>query len=287
MDHLPQLLANGLVDGSLYALTALGISLVFAIQRFANVAHSAFMTLSAYAVLASLALGMPIVGAVGVGLVTGAVVAVLSERLAFRALERGPAVTLVVASIGVTLALQHLVALIWGSGVRNYGLPVWVRVDLGLFTITPIGLGTMLVAFLAVGLLLLLLHRTQLGVYMRAVSDLPDLARVCGVPARRVVVATWAIVGVLAALAGIAFGVRTVLTPMLGWDILILGFAAAILGGIGSVSGAVIGGLVLGVGAEVATIWVPSTYREVFAFVVMLVVLLLRPQGIVGARTRV
>lgn len=287
MEQVVRLSVDGVFFGSLYALAALGISLVFVVQRFANVAQAGLMTAGAYSALAISAAGIPIVFAVPAAVALNAVIAVGIFLLVFKPLRGAPAVVLVIASIGATLVLRSAIGFVWGTGLQSYHLPQQRAMHLGWVSATPtelIGLASTLGAMLG---LALLLSRTRLGLEVRAVADVRDLARVSGINSDRVIRWTWALVGALAAVAGTTAGIVSVLTPLLGWNLLLPAFAAAILGGIGRPGGAVAGGFIMGIAGELSTLVLPERYKLVVSFAVMLLVLLIRPSGIFGRRVRI
>lgn len=283
-----QSVLDGLINGSVYALVALGLTLAFGIARFANVAHGDLVTLGAYAALWGVqGVGLGILPATLVGVAATLAAGLLVAGLVYRPLARRARIASVIASIGVALAIRH--ALIFVAGTQQYTFPLPIRraaLILGL-RITPKDAAILAVAVVLMLLLHLGLQRTRVGKDMRAVADDAALARVAGIRVDRVVTAMWAWSLTLAAVAGVMLGVKTVVTPYMGWDILLSAFAAAILGGIGNPYGAMAGGLVLGMSEELTTLILPPAYRTAVAFLIMTGVLLLRPTGIFGARVEV
>jgi branched-subunit amino acid ABC-type transport system permease component len=284
MTEIPQAVLNGVVFGSVLALLALGLTLAFGIARFANVAHGDLATLGAFGALAAnqgLGWGMLPSAAAGVLLVLAA--GFVAVRLVYRPLARRPRIAAVIASIGVALVVRHLIIAVWGTGQHAYALPIQraLRLPFGLRLAWP-DLVTLAVAVALMAALHLLLVRTRLGQEMRAVADDPDLARVSGIDPLRVMDAMWVVALALAGVAGVLVGVKTIVGPYIGWDLLLAAFAGAILGGIGNPYGAMAGGLVIGVAEEVSTLWLPPAYRTGVAFLLMTAVLLARPSGIFG-----
>ncbi|HEY9388475.1 MAG TPA: branched-chain amino acid ABC transporter permease [Mycobacteriales bacterium] len=278
---------DGLLEGGLIALAAIGISIVYAVQRFANVAQAGLMSVGAYAAYLVAATGVGLAVSVVLGVAMTAVVAVLVYLLAFRALSRGPRVTLLIASIGADLILRNVISAFYGSDIRGYQFTLPKHISLGELQIDVLGLGLFTAALLVMLLVWLVLTRTSVGRDMRAVADLPDLARLVGISQTRVHVYAWTLVGGTAAVAGIAIAMKSSLTPDLGWYALLAAFAAAILGGLGNVRGAALGGLLMGVAMAVSTIWLSPTYKPALAFAVMTVALLVRPYGLLGRSVRV
>lgn len=283
-----QPVVDGLINGSIYALVALGLTLAFGIARFANVAHGDFVTLGAYAALWAThgaGLGLLPASLVGVGATVG--VGLVAARLVYRPLARRARIASVIASIGVALALRH--ALIFVAGTQQFSFPApIVRASrfLGVRA-TPKELMILAVAALLMVALYAALQRTRVGKEMRALADDPALARAAGIRVDHVVTVMWVWSLALAAIAGILLGVKTVVTPYMGWDMLLSAFAGAILGGIGSPFGAVVGSLLIGVSEELSTLLLPPTYRTGVAFLIMTAVLLVRPAGIFGVRTAI
>ena len=298
------LVVNGVFLGAIIALGAIGLTLVYGILNFANIAHGDYMTMGAYTALFIVGSLLPRVGIEGSGLgpftfgypvlialpmavAAVAVGAVVLDVVIYRRLrERGVnVVVMAMASLGVAIALRGLVQMIWGSDTQHYPreskqvyhLPMDVRIP-------PDAIFIAIVAIILVVGVYLVLTRTRMGKAMRATADNPDLALVSGIDTRRVIWWTWAIGAVLAATAGILMAVfQAQLLPIMGWRFLIPLFAAVILGGIGNPYGALVGAFVIGVTSEVSTQWINPSYKPAVAFAIMTGVLLVRPRGIFGA----
>jgi len=294
MSELLQLVVNGLVNGSVVALAAVGVSLVYGMLRIVNFAHGDYLTAGAYAAVAATSLGLGMVAAALLAGVAGLVLAVLLELALWRPLRRKGAgfMSLFLASIGLALVLRNVLFLVATAEPRSYPVDVFQVYAVGPIRISQTQSIAVASAFGVIALVALLLARTTLGRSMRALADDAVLAAVTGIRVDRVVIATWALAGVLAGIAGVlAALVQSSFDPNVGFTLLLAVFAAVILGGIGSAYGALLGGLVLGVLTEVAT-WtalgggVNPVYKPVVAFAVLIVALLLRPQGLLG-RARV
>ena len=277
-----QLAANGVVYGLVIGLAALAITLVFGIARFPNAAAGDTMTLGAYVALgAHQASGSLLLG--GLAAIGGAAGAsLLAWALVFRPLAKRSVVALLVASIGVAFVLRAGMGLVWGHQQQVFQVPLAFPILVGELRVNPMDLWLGGVALAALAVAFGVLHLTSIGRAMRAVADDPDLARISGVRPGRVMAAMWLLAGGLSAVAGIMLAVKTVVSPEIGWEVLLPAFTAAILGGIGSPLGAVVAGLLLGVAQEVSTPLVGFTYKIALSFVVMLAVLLLRPRGLFG-----
>ncbi|MCR4265649.1 branched-chain amino acid ABC transporter permease [Nitratireductor sp. ZSWI3] len=298
----PQVLIDGLMAGALYGLGAIGVTLTYSILRFANFAHSELLTFGAYAALAlSSALGalsagllepiapfsfgwaLPLAGLVAValtGLLALAVDAILFGRLRHR---RSSIIVMVMASFGAALTLRSLIEFAFTSKPAYFTRELQIALPLGQgMRATPDQLLSLALAAILVIGVHLLLTRTAIGRSMRAVSENQALAGVVGVDVRRVIRVVWLLGAALACIAGIMSGLLVQLRPYMGFDLLLPLFAAAILGGIGSVPGAMLAGLIVGL-AEAATVQlVGAEWRTAVAFVILVLVLLLRPQGLLG-----
>ncbi len=278
-----QILLNGVVSGLLVALPAIALSLTYGVLNFPNFAIGSMITMGAYiALFFNVDIGAPLLLAAGLGAVGLASVALLTDRLVYRPLRNSDHVTLLVASMGVYFVLENVVRFLWGSDIRGYDIAVarphrWMGMRVNNEQITIV-----IVALLAMVAVWFILMRTPLGRAMRAVSDNPDLAGVRGINRNYVIAAVWAISGVLAGFAGVLVGMDGVVDPLMGWNYILPVFAAVILGGIGNPLGAVVGALLIGVAEELSTLILPTTYRQAVAFLIIVLVLLLRPHGLFG-----
>lgn len=301
-----QVLADGLVIGSVIALGAIGLSLTFSILRFSNFGHGELLAWGAYLAFSALAMftaagglgsapaapigpfsfGWPLLGALVLAAAATAGIALALDALLFRRLRAQGSITLVIASFGAALAVRNLLLFFYGGVPRYYSqelqiaIPLVPRSVLGGMRVTPDQLLVLALTLVTVVALHLFLARSTLGRAMRATSQNPQLARVAGIDPERVMRATWILGGVLAAMAGVFAGLTVQLRPTLGQDLLLPLFAAVILGGIGSVWGAVIGGLVVGLAESVSVGWVGAEWRAAAAFAVLVAILLVRPTGL-------
>jgi branched-chain amino acid transport system permease protein len=298
-----QFLADGLLIGATIGLGAIGVTLTYSILRFANFAHGEFVAWGAYATLAmagaiGLAIGRDVapLGPFSFGwpvLVAGAVAMLLTGGLALaldavlfkRLRRRGAAIVLVMASFGASMALRSLLEFAFTSSPAYFSRAIQIAVPIGLgIRATPDQMLTLALTAMLVVAMHLLLTRTDLGRAMRAVSENPQLAGVVGVDVDRVVRATWLIGGALACAAGIMAGILVQIRPFMGFDLLLPFFSAAILGGIGSVPGAVLGGLIVGLAQSAGVQLVGAEFRAAIAFLILIAVLLVRPAGLFGLR---
>jgi branched-chain amino acid transport system permease protein len=315
-------LIDGLILGLIIGLAGVGLSMTYSILSFANFAHGDYLTVGAFSgwasayIVALFTLGIDVTFgdiillqipsavsvftdpiAVFVGLVVSALFTIGMvlglDRVVYKPMRDKDGIALLIASIGVALALRYLIVFVWSTSTR--GVTATGSSSLPSFSFS-IGGGsyalnlheiTMVVA--AITLMLgvhLLLQRTKLGKAMRAMSDNKALAQVTGIPTERVVRATWVIGGGLAGVAGFLIILeRGVLSYNFGWRLLLFIFSGVILGGIGSVYGAIGGGIIIGVTSRLALVWVPSGFPRIVAFSVMILVLLYRPAGLFGGVT--
>jgi neutral amino acid transport system permease protein len=286
-----QLFANGLVTGSVIAIAAVGVSIVYGILRLVNFAYGDFM---AFGALAAYAFNGPL----GLGLVLSAILAMLATALLsllldaalWRPLRRRRAgfMSLFLASIGLALVLRQALLLAYGPQPQTYRVNPYKVYVLGSVRLSEAQFITILTAAALIVALGLFLARTTLGRTMRALADDRELAAIAGVNVGRVIALTWILSGMLAGIAGILAGLaQTTFDPNFGFTLLLPIFAAVVLGGIGSAYGALAGGLTLGLAMELST-WpsllggVNPVYKPVVAFGVLAVALMLRPQGLFG-----
>jgi neutral amino acid transport system permease protein len=290
MDQIPQLLVNGISLGSIIALAAVGLTLTYGILRLSNFAHGDYMTLGAYLTLMVDALLNDRLGAnavnvwLAIGLSTILMMgySLLCEKLLWQPMraKRATSTTLVILSIGLALFMRNAIILIWGAGSQRYQLPVPAALDVLGVRIRIFDLVVMLLAVVAIAALHYLLQNTKIGKAMRAVADDIDLARVTGINVERVVLWTWILAGGLTALGGSMLGLIEAVRPNMGWFLILPLFASVILGGIGNPYGAIAGAFTIGIAQELCTLVIPVQYKTGIALLIMMLVLLFRPQGL-------
>lgn len=302
-----QILADGLIIGSVVALGAIGLSLTLTIFRFSNFAHGELLAWGAYLALVGMAAAAQVQALLaapmgpfsfGPGLLLAlllaaagtAGIALVLDALLFRRLRRQGSITLVIASFGAALALRNLLQF-WQGGIpQYYGENLQIALNLvprsigGGLRATPDQLLVLVLSVAVVAGLHLFLRYSTLGRAMRATATNPALAQVSGIDPERVLRATWVLGAVLAAVAGVMAGITVQLRPTMGQDLLLPMFAAVILGGLGSVWGAVIGGLVVGLAESASVMLVGAEYRAAAAFAVLILILLVRPTGLFGEK---
>jgi neutral amino acid transport system permease protein len=286
-----QLLANGLVTGSVIAIAAVGVSLVYGILRLVNFAYGdymAFGALAAYELNGPLGLG--IVVSVLLAMVVTAVLSVVLDAVLWRPLRarRAGFMSLFLASIGLALVLRQVLLLVYGPQPHEYKVDPYKVYVIGSVRLSEAQFITIVVAAVAIVGIGVFLSRSTVGRTMRALADDRALAGIAGINVGRVIAYTWILAGLLAGLAGVLAGlVQTSFNPNFGFQLLLPVFAAVVLGGVGSAYGALAGGLALGLAMELST-WpsllggVNPVYKPVVAFAVLIGALMLRPQGLFG-----
>ena len=294
MTWFVQALVDATSIGSIYALTALGIGLIFGIMRLINFTHAEFITIAVYIVMLAIAFGFPVaLLAAGIGVL---ILALLSERLAFRPVRGADPSTLLITSFALSYLLQNTLVLVFGarrSGVNILpDLPQPILV--GGVRLPIIHLVTIAVTILLLAATATFLRKTRMGIEMRAAAADFQMARLLGVRANRVIAAAFGLSGILATAAAILYVAQTgVVEPRLGLHLALIGFVATVVGGMGSLPGAVLGGLAVGMVTVFLQVLLPADlrpYREAFVYLAVILVLVLRPQGLfrpASARERV
>ncbi|SMD19779.1 branched-chain amino acid ABC transporter permease [Rhizobium sp. RU36D] len=299
-----QFIVDGLLTGSMIGLGAIGVTLTYSILRFSNFAHGDFMGWGTYATLlavgaiaalfgkvapiAPLSFGWPLIVALVCGMAfTGAMALALDKVLFSRLRSKGQMIIVVMASFGASMALRSLLEFIFTSRPVYFSKAIQIAMPIGFgIRITPDQIALLLLTVLLVTAVHLMMTRTQAGRSMRAVSQNPALARVVGIDVSSVVRITWLTGGALACVAGVMIGILVQIRPLMGFDMLLPMFAAAILGGIGSVPGAVLGGLIIGLSEAAAVQLVGAEWRAAISFVLLMAVLFVRPIGLFGVKER-
>lgn len=297
----PQAIVDGLINGALIGLGAIGVTLTYSILRFANFAHGEFITFGAYAALTiaggvstlvvgsdaglgALSISPALILAAPLAMALTAGFALALDRLLFARLRgAGEAISVVMASFGASMAIRAAIEFVFTSRPAYFTRELQIARPIGFgLKATPNQIALLIVAGVLLIAVHLLLTRTQIGRAMRAVSENPALARAAGVDVDATIRVAWALGGALASAAGVMLGLLVQIRPFMGFDLLLPLFAAAILGGIGSVPGAFVGALVVGLGEALTVEFVGAEWRAGVAFLVLIAVLLIRPSGIAG-----
>jgi branched-subunit amino acid ABC-type transport system permease component len=275
----------GLVTASILAIAAVGFTLQFGVSNMLNLAYGDIMTAAAFGAYEVNKAGAPLWVSFIAGMAVGAVISFLLHRYIYRPfLRRGTQlVGLVIVSLSAAVIIQNALLALFGATFFTLQLPSTSTVHIAGTTLTVLQLVIIGVAIIAMLAIDAMLRRTRLGKAMRATSGNPGLARACGINTNRVVDTAWLISGALCGLAGVLLVLNTAsFQSTTGSEFLVLTIAAAMLGGVGSAYGAMIGAVVLGVVTEVAAAYTRSSFKEVIAFVVLVIIVLIRPQGIFG-----
>jgi len=300
---MAELIVYGIVLGSIISLGAIGLTLVYGIIRFANFAHGDLMSAGAYFNLFIVAGVLPWMGipdstfgpfsfgwrmviAFPVCMLVVGGVAILFDQILYRKLriKRSGPVIMAMSSLGAAFIIRMIILILWGADSLFYRpglLRPALELPLGI-KIRPDQILIVFIVFFLISLLHLFLQNTKIGKAMRATADNMDLARVSGINTERIIIWTWGIGGALAAAAGILYAIDVQLHPYMGWNFLIPLFAATILGSVGNMYGALAGGLIIGVAQQVSTAFLLPTYKPAVAFILMILILLIRPKGLFG-----
>jgi branched-chain amino acid transport system permease protein len=290
MAFVVQQLINALALGSIYALMAIGLAIIFGILRLINFAHGELLMIGPYFVLVLILAGIPFGFAEVLAVVLAGVVGILMERIAYRPLRGAHDVALLLTSLGVSIVLQNTTILLFTGQSKPFKGPAFL--DQRLPVMQNVGISTVDVLIFGIAMALmvafsLFVTRTTLGVSMRASAENLLAAQLVGINIGRVIMVAFIIGAGMAAVAGILFGVRIgKIDPLMGFIPLLKAFVATVIGGFGSIPGAVLGAFVLGFLEVLLAGSLPpglTAYRDAIIFVLLIVVLLVRPQGILGA----
>ncbi|SDR58235.1 neutral amino acid transport system permease protein [Rhizobiales bacterium GAS113] len=287
--QLAQLFVNGVITGTILALTGVGATLVFGIQRIANFAHGEYLTFAAYlGLVLNAAFGQGIVAATLGAVIGTALLAVALHFLVLKPLSGRGLVAMSLITVGLGLMLRDAIFIFAGPQIRQLKIDQTAVYDLALVRISPGQAVAVAITLIVAPALALFLARTPLGKSMRAVADNRDLAAISGIDIDRIGVYVWLLAGALAGIGGILFAVvQGSFDPTLGYQVLFLIFTTVVLGGIGSAYGALVAGFVLGLVMELST-WsglaggLEARFKPVLAFIALILLLLYRPQGLFG-----
>ncbi len=294
---------DGILVGSILSLGAIGLTMVMHILRFANFSHAELLSIGAYVALVfdkmfkvmtpfmaneigSLSMTWALILSIIFSMLITGLSAVLFDRLVFRRIrEKGEELSMVFASFGIALIVRNLIGLIFGLSTELYSQDIVFATVLSRDPLIIIKLDQLATFSITVGIMVvmhIMLSRTTFGYSLRAVAENPELAQVNGINLEKTITSVWIIGGSLAAVAGIFYGLSNQINPMIGRDLVLPVFAATIVGGIGSVYGALLGGLIVGLASNMALVILPSGYSPSVPFIIILAVLLIRPNGLFG-----
>ncbi len=284
MELVLQAVVNGLVSGALLAVPAVGFTAMFAVLRFPNFAISGIATLGAYAGYVAYGAGLQMVGSLAVAFLAAGLVGLAFDRAAHLPLVKQGALPAAIASIASGLVLENLVRLGFGNEPRGYDRPIARDMRIGDIRVNIQELETMAIAVAITLLVFAALAFTRIGKAMRASADNPELAALKGIRPQRVAVMAGFVGMGLTGVGGMLLGLDSEIDPLAGTRVLLSVFAAAVLGGLGSAPGAVLGAFLIGIAEELSVIEVGSTYRTAVGFLAILIMLTMRPRGILGER---
>lgn len=289
IEELPQLLVNGLVAGTILALPAIGFTAIYAVLRFPNFAIASHATMGAYAgFVANVWFGLPVIPSLAFAFLVPALSGVACDEAILKPLRRSGPLTAAIAAVALTIALENVIRFLFGNDLRGYDLPVWRdwRFDLGFafLRVGPQQVENAAISVVVMTVVFLFLAFTRTGKMMRAVADNPMLAGIKGINADTVArLGSFMGMG-LVGVGGMLLGLDTSIDPLTGFRAVLSVFAAAVVGGLGSIPGAVVGAAVVGVGEELSLLVLDASYRTAVGFLAIVVVLLVRPRGILGER---
>ena len=285
IEKILQLSLNGLMAGAVLAVPAIGLTMIYAVLRFVNFSVAAHMAVGAYAgymlnTWLRLSAWLSVAGA----FVAAGVAGIATDHVALRPLRGYSALTIAIASIALNLMIESALRFTFGGGPRDYAIPLRRDWTFGFLHVGPQQVENAAIATIAMTILFAFLMLTITGKAMRAVADNPMLADSKGIDPDRMARLAVGIGMGLAGIGGMLVGLDTSVDPLVGFRAILSVFAAAVVGGLGSVPGAVIGGLAIGLSEELSLLALPATYKSAIGFLAILVVLTLRPRGLLGAK---
>lgn len=278
-------LSNGIALGSIYALTAVGFTMVYGIIRLINFAHGDIYMIGAFLTLTGITLlNMPVIIAFLFGMLGASVFGILIAKFAYSPVFKAPRINLFLSAIGVAFFLENFAMLVWGPETQTFPNIIENNVYNFLgFRVTTIQLIILIVTVVLVTVLTYIVQYTKMGRAMRCTSQDMDAAKLMGINTNKVVYFTFALGSFLGAAAGSLVGMYyKAVFPMMGYVAGLKAFVAAVIGGIGSIPGAMIGGIVMGVSESLGAAYISSGYRDAIAFIILIVILLVKPSGIFG-----
>jgi len=283
LGEIPQLIVNGAMAGTILAVPAIGLTAIYAVLRFPNFAVASHATIGAFAgYVANVTFHWPLLPALVVAFLAAGLVGVASDELVLKRFRPAGYITTAIASIALTIALENVIRFSFGNELRGYDLPIARDLRIGGVRVGPQQLQNLAVAIVVMAGLFAFLAFTRMGKAMRAVADNPMLAGIKGINAD-VIGRLVSFVGMgLAGLGGMLIGLDTTIDPLTGFRAILSVFAAAVVGGLGSIPGAVLGALTVGIGEELCLLFLSPDYRSAVGFVAILLVLTLRPRGLLG-----
>lgn len=286
MSFILQSIFNGLLAGCIYALFAMGLTLIYGVLNFVNFAHGELIMWGAYSLY--LFMEKPFHLPLPVALIPSLSLTILlgmgMDRFTFKPLRQANRLTLLIAALGLSFLLRNGAQFFWGAELRTYGFQIRRGWRILNMSITPNQIAIILTTLICIMIVYLLFHRSRLGKSMRAVSDNLELARVVGIHTKRAIQFAWIISSSLACIGGILLALDTNLQPGMGLINLVKAFAATLLGGVGNLWGALLGGIVIGLAENLGVLVISTGYKDAIAFGIMVLLLLLKPSTLYGAQ---
>lgn len=281
MELFFQQLLNGLTLGSVYILVGIGLTLVFGILHVPNFAHGSLYLIGGYMTLMIMkSMGVHYFIAILMSIVAVAILAVLMERLVFNPLRNAPPIHDKIAAIGLVLFFEALVSLLWGNEYHRMITPFGETVEIAGMSTSPQRILVIAVAIIVVILLYVFLKRTMIGASILAMAQNREGAFLVGINANAVAMMTFAISGVLAAIAASLASPINLVFPGMGHLVILKAFVVVIIGGMGSIPGAIIGGLILGISESLGATYISNDYKDMIAFLLLIIIMTARPKGL-------
>jgi branched-chain amino acid transport system permease protein len=282
---LPQLVLNGIMAGAALAIPAIGLTAIYAVLRFPNFALASHATIGAFAgFVANVRFGLPLLPSLGFAFLAAGLVGLVTDEFVLKPFRRAGFITTAIGSIALTILLENVVRFVFGNDLNGYDLPIQRDWRLGTLRIGPQQVENLLISIAVMAAVFGFLGFTRTGKTMRAVADNPVLADIKGIDAERVGrIVSFAGMG-LAGIGGMLIGLDSTIDPLTGFRSILSVFAAAVVGGLGSIPGAVLGALTVGVCEELSLLILSPNYRSAVGFLAILLVLVVRPRGLLGQR---
>ena len=282
-----QLLINSLIAGAIYALVAAGFSLIYSTNKFVHFAHGSVIAFSAYILylfysILKFNFGISVILTILFSCVFGYLLNLIYKKLRER---NASSVILLIASVGLLILIESLILILFGADVKTIGF-LKIAKGLEIFggIITPLQIWIIVISLLLLGFLHLFMKKTKIGKAMRAVADNKDVAEIVGISSEKIYSYSFIIGSAIAGIAAVLIGLEQNLEPMMGTNLMIKGFTGAIIGGIGSVPGAILGSFLLGIAENYGIWFLPSGYKDAIAFTLLFIFLLFKPKGILGKK---
>jgi len=286
MSFLLQSIFNGLLAGCIYALFAMGLTLIYGVLNFVNFAHGELIMWGAYFLY--LFMGTPFGFPLPIALIPALFFTILlgigMDRFAFKPIRQANRLTLLIAALGLSFLLRNGAQLFWGAELRTYGFEIKRGWRILNMSITINQMAIIITTLICIVIVYLLFHRSKLGKSMRAVSDNLELARVSGINTKKAIQFAWILSSALACVGGILLALDTNLQPGMGLINLVKAFAATLLGGVGNLWGALLGGIIIGLAENLGVLVISTGYKDAIAFGIMVILLLLRPPVLYGTQ---